>query len=136
MAVKGHETARKQFRHGPARRKPGQHIPVPMLENEDPRQRRALRRRIRRFPMPWRPIHTHLEAFFSPGILNGLTGPRSGAVTEAENPFLLSRGRTRARRFHTRLVHLAANLVPPNNNSIVAQNLDVLARSPQPRRRT
>src|SRR5271169_1738796 len=37
MPVKRHKTAGKQLCYGLARRKPCQHVPTPMLENENPR---------------------------------------------------------------------------------------------------
>src|SRR5579864_7070682 len=59
VPVKWHKAARKQLRHGLTGRQPSQHISVPMLEHEDPRQRRAVGRCIHSLPMPWRTVHPH-----------------------------------------------------------------------------
>ena len=89
MPMKRHKTPRKQFPHRLARRKPRHHIPPPMLQNKNSCQWRTPRRRIHRLPMPRRPIHPHLEMFFSSVILSGVIGPRSGAITQSKDPYPL-----------------------------------------------
>ena len=85
MPVKRHKTACKQFRHRLARRKPLQHVPMPMLKNEYPCQRRAPRRRIRRLAMPRRPIHPHAARFPRFVIPSETTGRQSRAVTQSKD---------------------------------------------------
>src|SRR5580658_4482169 len=146
MPVERHKTPRKQFPHRLARRKPRHHIPPPMLQNKNPRQRRTPRRRIHRLPMPGRPIHPHLEIplvipsnardlgfrqlFPCPVILSEVIAPRSGAITQSKDPVLV--GSTGGPK---RSSHSGPTFIPPHNNPVITQNLNLLPRRPQPRSR-
>src|SRR5208282_5029072 len=109
VPVKRHKTSREQFRRRAARGKLRQHVPPPMLQNKNPRQRRTPRRRIHRLSMPRRSIHPH---------------PASRVVIPSEARNLLFFSVTSSTAAHS--------VIPPHNNPVVAQNLNLFERSPQP----
>jgi len=159
MPVKRHKTPGKQFRHRLTRRKLSQHIPVPMLQNKNPRQRSTPRRRIHRLPMPRRPIHPHpgllrrsvipillgAESFVIPSNARDLgfrqllpcsvipsegAGRRSRPVPQSRDLGVAGIIGALARDSHV------ARLISPHNNPVITQNLHILPRRPQPRSRT
>src|SRR5712664_2607963 len=87
MAVKGDETARKQFRDRLASGQAREHIATPMFQNEYPLKRSTPRQSKSGLAMPWRSIHEDLIRILA------------------------------------------------HDDAIVAQNLYILMRCPQPRRR-
>src|SRR4029077_19502339 len=128
IPMEWNKTAGKQFRHRLAGREPRQHVSATMLKNKNPRQRRAPRRSIRRLAMPRRPVHPH---FLFLVILSGAAVRRSRAVAQSKDPALAGGAGGPKRSFNSGTI-----FIPPNDNPVVAQHLNVLARRPQPRRRT
>src|SRR5579863_1633504 len=118
MPVKWDKTPGEQLGHSLTGGQPGQHVPVSVLQNKNPLQRRAPRRRVHRLSVPGRAVHAHATL---------LAVVPSGET--ARKLFLIVIPRSAATRNLLRLLR------SPQNNPIVAENLYVLALCPQPRRR-
>src|SRR5206468_11451964 len=66
---------------------------------------------------------------FSTVILSGMTGRRSRAVMQSKDPVSAGSTAGLARSFYD------SPDIPPHNNPVIAENLDILNISPKPRSR-
>src|SRR5437667_1799427 len=109
---------------------------MPMLKNKNPCEEGAPRRRIHRLPVPRRAIHPHLllvipsrtesavrNLLFSLVILSEAIGRRRRAAAQLKSLVFVGTARGPTWHFHYRTDPL---LIPPHNNPVIAQNLNIL----------